>query len=188
MRQVSCVSSNSTPVSSVKKRASGSIRTSMSMITEASFWNEHATNMRGWKRSTPKARTSSAEASSRSSGTATAMACLNRALALAALDAVGVASVPVDEVLEVLEVELHGQRQLLRCVRERLRADAVDERVERLAVLALALVQADPALDRLGHALGGQPDLHALAVGELAALVAAADVGDVGGDLAVADP
>jgi hypothetical protein len=30
-------------VSSVKKRADGSMRSSMSMITEASFWKEQAT-------------------------------------------------------------------------------------------------------------------------------------------------
>jgi len=42
-RHVVYVSSNRRSVSSVKKRADGSILRSMSMITDASFWNEHAT-------------------------------------------------------------------------------------------------------------------------------------------------
>src|SRR3954469_4895608 len=112
---------------------------------------------------------------------------LDRALSFAALDLVRVGPVPVDEVLEVVEVELHRQRELLRGLRERLGTDAVDEGVERLAVLALGLVEPDPALDRLGHALGRQPHLHPLAVGELAALVAAADGRDVGRDRAIAE-
>ena len=61
------------------------------------------------------------------------------------------------------------------------------EGVELLAVRALALVEADPALDRLGHALGGQPDLQPLAVDDLAALVVAGDVRDVGRDRVLAD-
>jgi hypothetical protein len=73
-RQVASVSGKSTPVSIVKKRASGSILSSMSMITEASFWKEHATTRRGWWRSTAKRSTSSAEWLSRSGATATAMA------------------------------------------------------------------------------------------------------------------
>ena len=56
-----------------------------------------------------------------------------------------------------------------------------------LSSYALGLVEADPALDGLGHALGGQADLQARAVDDLAALVVAADVGDVGGDRVLAD-
>src|SRR2546421_6417582 len=155
MRLVSYVSSNSTPVSRVKNRASGSIRTSMSMITEASFWKEQATNSRGWNRSVAKASTSSAPARSRSGGTAIAISSrlLDRALALAAFYAVGVGAVPVDEVLQVLEVELDGQGQVLRGSGERLGADPVHERIEGLVLRALGLVQADPTLHRLGHAL-----------------------------------
>ena len=46
-RQVSCVSGNSTPVSSVNTRTDGSTRMTMSRITDASFWNELATARRG---------------------------------------------------------------------------------------------------------------------------------------------
>src|SRR5207244_2977707 len=56
------------------------------------------------------------------------------------------------------------------------------EGVELLAVGALALVEADPALHRIGHALGGQAHLQTLAVDDVAALVVAGDVGDVGRD------
>ena len=64
--------------------------------------------------------------------------------------------------------------------------DAAGEGVELLAVGAVGLVEADPALDRLGHALGGQADLQALAVDDLAALVVAGDVRDVGRDRVLA--
>src|SRR3954454_19501408 len=185
-RHVSCVSSNSRSVSSVKKRADGSIRRSMSMITDASFWNEHATYSRGWKRSTAYSSTSSALARSRF-GWLVVTATSNRAFALAADDLVRLAAAPVDEVLDVLEVELHGDRELLDLGLERPCADAVHEGVERLAVLAVALVHADPALDGIGHALRGQPHLESGAVGHVAALVAAADVRDVRGHLAAAD-
>src|SRR5207302_9470409 len=70
---------------------------------------------------------------------------------------------------------------------ERLRAHPVDEIVEGLALLALRLVQTDPALDGLRNALGGEAHLHALPVGHHAALVAAADLRDVVGDLPIAD-
>ena len=66
-------------------------------------------------------------------------------------------------------------------------ADALGEGVEHLAVVALGLVEAQPALDGLGHALGGQADLQARAVDDLAVLVVAADVGDVGRDRVLAD-
>ena len=56
-----------------------------------------------------------------------------------------------------------------------------------LALLAVGLVVADPALDRVGHALGGQAQLQARAELDLAAFEDAADVGDVGGDRVLAD-
>src|SRR3954454_21153487 len=116
-----------------------------------------------------------------------ASAALDGALPLAADDLVRLAAAPVDELLDVLEVELGRQRQVLRLRLERLGADAVDERVERLALQALALVHADPALDGVGHSLGGQAHLQARAVGDRAALVAAADVRDVRRDRPAAD-
>src|SRR3712207_6891888 len=61
---------------------------------------------------------------------------------------------------------LFRSRQVLGLPLERLGADAVHERAELLAVGPLALVQPDPALDGVGHALGRQAHLHALAVGE----------------------
>src|SRR3954467_13286551 len=69
-RHVAYVSGNSTPVSSVKTRAAGSIASSMSRITDASFWNEQATYRRGWNSSTTWARTSCALRDSRSVGAA----------------------------------------------------------------------------------------------------------------------
>src|SRR4051794_35218801 len=132
-RHVSCVSSKSRSVSSVKKRADGSIRSSMSMITEASFWNEHATYSRGWKRSTRYSSTSSAVPPSKSGGRSIGgawKAISDRALALAAHDLVRLVPLPVDEVLHVLEVELDRQRQVLGACLELHDPDAGDERVE----------------------------------------------------------
>src|SRR3954471_11407675 len=83
----------------------------------------------------------------------------DRALALAANDLVRLVPLPVDEVLHVLEVELDRQRQVLGARLELGVADPLDEVVELLAVAPLGLVVADPALDRLGHALGGQAHL-----------------------------
>ena len=56
-------------MSSVKTWASGAIFSSRSRTTEASFWNEHATARRGWKRSTMKASTPLASRCSRSGAT-----------------------------------------------------------------------------------------------------------------------
>ncbi len=50
--QVWSVSVNSTPVSIVNTRASGSISLSMWKSTDSSFWNEQAMVSRGWKCST----------------------------------------------------------------------------------------------------------------------------------------
>src|SRR5207253_1228276 len=60
--------------------------------------------------------------------------------------------------------------------------DALDEDVELLAVIALGLVVADPALDRLGHALCRNAGLEAMTEVNVAALIATADVRDVRGD------
>src|SRR3954453_3457507 len=161
----------------------------MSMITDASFWNEHATEGRGWKRSTTSSSVCSALARSRLGCAITAMRLsrLYGALPLAADDLVRLAAAPVDELLDVLEVELARHPQVLHLGLERLGAHAVDERVERLAVVAVALVHADPALDGVGHSLGGQAHLQARAVGDRAALVATADGRDVSGELPAAD-
>src|SRR2546421_199178 len=111
---------------------------------------------------------------------------LDRALPLAALDGVGVLAVPVDEADEVLQVEFDREGEILGGGLERLDAHPVDERVERLAVPALTLVHADPTLHRVRDALRGEADLQALPVLELAIVVAAADVRDVGRHLLVA--
>src|SRR3954447_25451371 len=167
---------------------------SMSMITEASFWKEQATYRRGWNRSTAYARTSSAETASRSmSGVSraaspvapAATATLDRALAFAADYLVGLRAAPVDELVHGLERELDRQRQVADDLLELLLAHAAHEGVEVLAVLAVLLVVADPTLHGLGHALGGQPDFQALAHRNLAALVVAPKVGDVRGDRAL---
>src|SRR4051794_29396414 len=84
---------------------------------------------------------------------------LDGAFALAAHDLVRLVALPVDEVLHVLEVEFDRQREVLRARLELDHADASDERVELLALVALGLVVADPALDRLRHALGRQTHL-----------------------------
>src|SRR5215204_6790599 len=81
----------------------------------------------------------------------------DRALTLPALDLVRTGAVPVDELLHRLEAELGGQGQLLDDLFEALGADPIGEGVERLALLALGLVEADPALDGLRDAFGGQP-------------------------------
>src|SRR3954453_12914536 len=97
-RHVADVSSNKRSVWRVKNRADGSIRSSMSMITEASFWNEHATYSRGWKRSTRYSRTSSAVPPSKSGGRSIGgawKAISDRALALAAHDLVWLVPLPV---------------------------------------------------------------------------------------------
>src|SRR5215211_2994897 len=111
----------------------------------------------------------------------------NRAFSLAALDLVGVGAGPVDELVEGLKTEFDRHRQVLDLRLEAIRARTLDEGVEGLALVALGLVEAQPALDRVGHALGGQARLQAVAVKDLAALVVTAEVGDVGGDLALAD-
>ena len=79
---------------------------------------------------------------------------LDRALALAALDLVGAGAVPVDELLHRLEAELGRQGQVLDLCFEALGADPLGEGVELLALVALGLVEAHPALDRLGHPFG----------------------------------
>src|SRR5207253_6191207 len=94
---------------------------------------------------------------------------------------------PVDEVVHVLEAELDRQREVADHVLEVLLAAAGDEGVELLALVAIGLVVADPALDRVGDALGGQADLEAGAVYDLAALVVAAEMDDVGRDRVLAD-
>src|SRR3954471_4766702 len=123
----------------------------MSMITDASFWNEHATYRRGWKRSTRYSRTDSAVSPSKSGGrsmggawsdisrSAPAAKCsgqaallamrrsLDRAFPFAAHDLVRLVALPVNEMLHVLEVEFDGQREIPGAVLELLHADARDE-------------------------------------------------------------
>src|SRR5438309_10968078 len=111
----------------------------------------------------------------------------DRALALAADDLEGDVLPPVHEQVHVLEAELRGHREVLDALLEGAGADAGGEGVELLAVLALRLVEADPALDGVGDALGRQAHLQARAVDHLAALVVAADVRDRGRDRLAAD-
>src|SRR5215207_1211088 len=133
-----------------------------------------------------KRSTSSALLSSRSGTYATVMS--DRALALAADDPVGIGAVPVDELRHRLQGERRREGEVgLDELFELRRAHAAHELVELLAVDAVVLVVADPALDGLGHALGGQPDLQALAVDHVAALVVAREVGDVGRHGVLAD-
>src|SRR5215210_2051054 len=166
-RHVASVSSNRTPVSIVTTRAPGSSRTSASTSTDSSFWKEHSrTSPLPW-RSTACSRTSSAVIAS------------DRALALAADDLERHVLAPVDEVVHRLQAELDRHREVADDLLERRRPDALGEVVERLALLAVALVEAQPALDRLGDALGRQPHLESRAVDDLAVLVMEADVGDV---------
>src|SRR5437588_359888 len=81
---------------------------------------------------------------------------------------------PVDEVVHVFQAELDGHRQVLDSCFELGRSYPSCKRVELLALLALALVEADPALNSLRHALGGKTRLQPLAVAHVAALVGAA--------------
>src|SRR2546421_5063345 len=131
----------------------------MSMITDASFWNEVATYRRGWKRSTRYSSVSSALAGSRLGWLSTGMSALDGALPFAAHDLVRLVPAPVDEVLHRLDAELEGQREVLGARLELGGAHSRDKRVELLAVLARLLVVAQPALHGLRHALGRQPHL-----------------------------
>src|SRR6478609_4468067 len=110
----------------------------------------------------------------------------DRALAFAALHDEGSVLRPVDELVHRVEAELDRHREIADLVLERLGADAGGEVVEHLAVLTARLVQADPALDRLGGALGRQAHLQPLAVDDVAVLEVATDVRDVRGDRVVA--
>src|SRR3954464_6867711 len=111
----------------------------------------------------------------------------DRALALAPDDLERHVAVPVDELVHRLQAELDGHREVAHGVLELLGADARGVGVEDLALLALGLVLADPALDGLGHALGGQAHLQTRPVDDLAAFVITADVRDVGRDRVLAD-
>src|SRR3954451_24143317 len=190
-RHVAYVSSNNRSVSRVKNRADGSIRSSMSMITDASFWKEHATYRRGWKRSTRYSRTDSAVSPSKSGGRSTGGAwrlmALYGALALAAHDLVRLVALPVDEVLHVLEVELDRQREVLRARLELGHAHPRHEGVELLALVAVGLVVAQPALYRLRHALRRQTHLEPRAHHHVAAVVVAGEVAHVRGQMPVSD-
>src|SRR4029453_9393237 len=81
------------------------------------------------------------------------------ALALAPDDLERDLAVPVDERLHRLEIELGGHGEVGDDVLELGLADALGERVELLALLALGLVVADPALERVRDALGRQAHL-----------------------------
>src|SRR4051812_2341853 len=91
----------------------------------------------------------------------------DRAFALAADHLERHLALPVDEVLHRLQAELHGHGEIPDRVLERLRADARGVGVEALAVLALGLVLADPALDGVRHALGREAHLQAGPVDDL---------------------
>src|SRR3954452_18935310 len=99
---------------------------------------------------------------------------LDRAFALTTDYLVGLGPAPVDEVLERLEVELGRQGDAARGLLERRRTDAVEEFVERLTLVALRLVELDPHLDRIRHALGGQTPLQARPILQITALEAPA--------------
>ena len=63
-------------MSSVKTRALGSTLISRSIITDSSCWKEDASSRRGWKRSTIRAMTSSADSDSASSVSCVSMGAL----------------------------------------------------------------------------------------------------------------
>src|SRR6476646_8275677 len=112
---------------------------------------------------------------------------LDRALPLSPHYLVRARSVPVDELFHRLQAELGGQGQLLDRCFERLGTYPLDEGVELLALVAVGLVEVDPALDGLGDAFRRQAGFEPGAEDDLAALEVAADVRDVGGHLATAD-
>src|SRR5947199_750123 len=111
----------------------------------------------------------------------------HRALALAPDHLERRALGPVDEVVHVLQAELDRHREVLDLRLELLWAHAVHKSVEFLPVLPFGFVEAYPAAHRLRHALGREARLEALTVSHVAALVRAADVGDVGRDRVSAD-
>src|SRR5204863_7075919 len=97
--------------------------------------------------STAYSSTSSALARSRFGWDVARGATSHRAFTLAARHLIRVAAAPVDELLDVLDVELDGHSQVLHLGLERLGADAVEVVLERLALGAVTLVHADPSLD-----------------------------------------
>src|SRR3954467_2558922 len=89
---------------------------------------------------------------------------LDRALALSPDHLERGRPVPVDELVHRVQRELDRKREVLDLVLEARLGDAFGVGEERLAVAALGLVHPDPALDRLGDALGRQAQLQARAV------------------------
>src|SRR2546421_5075022 len=94
---------------------------------------------------------------------------------------------PIDEVVHRLQAEFDRHRQVLDAGLKLSRADPIGERVEFLAVLALGLVIAHPALDSLGNPFCRETRLQPLPVTDVPALVGAADVWDVRGNGVLAD-
>src|SRR6476469_8821975 len=86
---------------------------------------------------------------------------LYRALALAANDFEWDVAVPVDELVHRLQSEIDRHRQILDDRLGLAGADTREVLVPVLAVVAVGLILADPALDRVGYALGRQPQLQA---------------------------
>src|SRR4029079_14247302 len=76
---------------------------------------------------------------------------LDGALALTTDDLVGLGADPGDEVLQRLDVELDRKGDALCGLLERNGADAVEEVVERLAVVALLLVEPHPPPHTIRH-------------------------------------
>src|SRR3982074_2339207 len=101
---------------------------------------------------------------------------LDGALALAADHFEGHVAFPVDELVHRLQPEVDGQREILHQRLELAGADPLDVVVPLLALVAVALVEADPAFDRVRNALGRQAQLQARAELDLAAFPHAADV------------
>src|SRR4051794_11198163 len=112
---------------------------------------------------------------------------LDRALALSPDHLERGRPVPVDELVHRVQRELDREREVLDLVLETRLGDAPGVGQERLAFVALGLVHPDPALDGLGHALGGQAQLEPRAVLDDAAVGGAAYVRDVGRNRVLAD-
>src|SRR5262249_14157550 len=147
--------------------------------TDSSFWKEHSSTARSpwreasrsvWVRLSAASDTAVAPCvwlsvgcirfSPRLSVAYFAMQ-LDGALALAAADFERHVPVPVDELVHRLEAEVDREREVLYKRLELAGADARCEVVPLLARLAVGLVVANPALDRVGDPLRREAQLQA---------------------------
>src|SRR5205823_12128540 len=203
--QVLIVSSKSTPLSIVTTLTAVPVfsltRSSSSRSTDSSFWKEHRSTARSPCLALAVRSVSVRPVAGSSDSVGLRMSlwvgfmcplrmrvrsALDGALPLTAFDLERGAAAPVYEFVHRLQAKIDRQREILDHALELARANALGKRGKALPVCALRLVVAQPALDRLRHALGGQAQLQARTERDRPAFVVAAHVRDVGGDRVLA--